>query len=165
MKNYEIRVFPKIADDGSTYWTACYPSIPNCIGGGDTVEDAISEAKENLNIYLSFLEEESRKLPEEDYKNDYSGKIALRVSKSTHKRLAEISSYEGVSINLLLNNAIENYIGIKLYDMNLNRKLDDLKKVADSGFYLQQYNAAINQKIWQDLTDIKDFSREGVMYE
>ena len=44
MNNYEIRVFPKIAEDGSTYWTACFPSIPECVGGGDTIEEAIEDA-------------------------------------------------------------------------------------------------------------------------
>ena len=165
MKNYEIRVFPKIADDGSTYWTACYPSVPGCIGGGDTVEEAISDAKENLEVYLESLEEECKKIPEEDYRSEYSGKIALRVSKSTHKRIAEISENEGISINLLLNNAIENYIGLKSYDLGINKKIDELRKVADSGLDLQKYNFAINQNVWKDMEEIKDFVREGVVYE
>ncbi len=165
MRNYEIRVFPKKAEDGSTYWTAAYPSIPGCIGGGDTVEEAISEAKENLEIYLDYLQEEHKKIPDDDYKNEYSGKIALRISKSTHKRLAEISDNEGISINSLINNAIENYIGLKQYDMNINKKIDDLKEIADSSLGLQQVNTAINQKVWQDVTQLKNFVTEGVYYE
>lgn len=165
MKNYEIRIFPKIAEDGSTYWTACYPSLPGCIGGGDTVEEAVSEAKENLEIYLEFLEEEHKKIPEEDSNNEYSGKIALRISKSTHRRLAEISDIEGISINLLLNNAIENYIGLKTYDMNINRKIDSLREIADTGLLLQKYNAMVNQNVWKDTTEIKSFINEGVLYE
>ena len=165
MRNYEIRVFPKLAEDGTTYWTASYPSIPGCIGGGETVEEAISDAKENLQVYLEFLEEERRKIPEEDYKGEYSGKIALRISKSTHKRLAEISENEGISINLLLNNAIENYIGLKTYDININKKIDELRAIADSGLYLQQLNAQLNQNVWQEISDIKDYITEGVLYE
>ena len=57
MKNYEVQIFPKVADDGTTYWTACYPSIPGCVGGGDTIEEAIADAQENLQIYLEFLDE------------------------------------------------------------------------------------------------------------
>lgn len=165
MRNYEIRVFPKLAEDGTTYWTASYPSIPGCIGGGETVEEAISDAKENLQVYLEFLEEERRKIPEEDYKGEYSGKIALRISKSTHKRLAEISENEGISINLLLNNAIENYIGLKTYDININKKIDELRAIADSGLYLQQLNAQLNQNVWQEISDINDYITEGVLYE
>ena len=61
MKNYEIRVLTKLADDGSTYWTACYPSVPCCVGGGDTLEEAISDAQENLSVYLEYLQEEKSK--------------------------------------------------------------------------------------------------------
>mgnify|MGYP002627596409 CR=1 FL=1 len=61
MENFEIIVFPKLADDGSTYLTACYPSVPGCVGGGDTPEEAISDAQENLNVYLEYLQEEKSK--------------------------------------------------------------------------------------------------------
>ncbi len=165
MKNYEIRVFPKLAEDGTTYWTACYPSVSGCVGGGDTVEEAIKDAQENLQIYLEFLEEERRPIPEENYKGEFSGKIALRISKSTHKKLADISENEGISINLLLNNAIEHYIGLKSYDMNINRKIDALRAIADSGLYLQQANAFVNQKLWNDVSEIKELVTEGVLYE
>lgn len=166
MKNYEIRVFPKVAEDGSTYWTACYPSVPGCIGGGDTVEEAISEAKENLEIFLEYLEEEHKKIPEEDSKNEYSGKIALRVSKSTHRKLAEISDIEGISINLLLNNAIEHYLGLKSYDMNINKKIDSLKEMANYGVKLQKFNAVINQNMWNDISEMKKtMISEVALYE
>lgn len=165
MRNYEMRVFPKLAEDGSTYWTACYPSIPECVGGGDTREEAVREAEENLEVYLEYLVEECIKLPNEDYKGDYSGKISLRVSKTTHKRLANIADDEGISINLLINNAIENYIGIKTYDFGINKKIDDLRRVADSGLDLQIANAAINQNIWADLDELKGIVAEGVLYE
>lgn len=155
MKNYEIRVFPKVAEDGSTYWTACYPSIPGCVGGGDTVEEAICEAKENLDVYLEYLEEECKKIPEEDYKSEYSGKIALRISKSTHKRIAEMADAEGISINLLLNNAIENYLGIKLYEAKLNKKIDDLRRLANVSIYTQRYNASINRDVWKGLKELQ----------
>lgn len=71
MENYEIRVFPKLADDGSIYWTACYPSVPGCVGGGDTLEEAISDAQENLNVYLEHLQEEkSKQKSEREVKKD-----------------------------------------------------------------------------------------------
>lgn len=166
MKDYEIRVFPKLADDGSTYWTACYPSIPGCVGGGDTVEEAICDAKENLSVYLEFLEEEKRKIPEDDYKGEFSGKIALRISRSTHRKLAEISEREGISINLLLNNAIENYIGKKSYEMVINKKIDDLRTMTDSGIALQQTNVIINQKVWGAVSKLENYiSYDEVQYE
>ena len=67
MNNYEIRIIPKLADD-SVYWTAYFPSIPDCVGGGDTAEEALIEAQENLKIYLEFLKDENREIPESDVK-------------------------------------------------------------------------------------------------
>lgn len=58
MDDYEIRVVSKIDEAGETYWTAFYPAIPGCVGGGITAEEAISEAKENLDIYLEYLAHE-----------------------------------------------------------------------------------------------------------
>ncbi len=148
MRNYEVRVYPKKAEDGTTYWTAVYPSIPGCVGGGDTPEEAIVEAQENLEIYLEFLEEEKMKIPEEDSEPQYSGKIALRIARSTHKTIAEMAEREGISINSLLNNAIERYIGEQQFDFNFYKKLEELKTVADSSLVLQQYNASFNQTMW-----------------
>lgn len=148
MRNYEVRVYPKKAEDGTTYWTAMYPSIPGCVGGGDTPEEAIVEAQENLEIYLEFLEEEKMRIPEEDSEPQYSGKIALRIARSTHKKIAEMAEQEGISINSLLNNAIERYIGEQQFDFNFYKKLEELKTVADSSLVLQQYNASFNQTMW-----------------
>ena len=53
MFNYEIRVFPLKAADGSIYWTARFPAVDGCVGGGDTPAEAIAEANENLKV-LSF---------------------------------------------------------------------------------------------------------------
>ena len=46
---------------------------------------------------------------------------------------------------LLLNNAIERYIGEQQFDLNFYKKLVELKAVADSSLLLQQYNASFNQ--------------------
>ncbi|MBQ4159576.1 MAG: type II toxin-antitoxin system HicB family antitoxin [Clostridia bacterium] len=162
MKNYEIRVFPKIADDGATYWTALYPSVPECIGGGDTMEEAIQDAQENLDVYLEFLSEEGKAFPAEDYHSEYSGKIALRVPKSTHAKLADLSENEGASINLLINNAIAHFLGVKSCDMSLDKKIDDLRHVADSSLGLQKINAATNTKIWDTMQEVLSYANEEV---
>lgn len=147
MKNYEIRVYPKKAEDGTTYWTAKYPSVPGCVGGGDTPEEAIAEAQENLSVYLEYLEEEKMRIPEEDAEQQYSGKVALRITRSTHKKIAEMADREGVSINMLLNNAIERFIGEQKFDVNIDKKLDELRALVDSSLLLQQCNAYFNQTV------------------
>ena len=60
MKHYEIRVIPKVDASGKNYWTAFQPAVEGCVGGGDTVEEAIKEAEENLGIFLEYLKEEKK---------------------------------------------------------------------------------------------------------
>ena len=55
MNKYEIRVIPKEDVEGKTYWTAFYPAIEGCVGGGETAEEAIREAEENLEFFLEYL--------------------------------------------------------------------------------------------------------------
>lgn len=165
MKNYEIRVFPKVAEDGSTYWTATFPSVPECIGGGDTPEEAMNEARENLEVYIEFLEEEGKKIPQEDYKSDYSGKIALRLPKSTHRRVSEMADSEGVSINTLLVSAIENYIGLKAFDIQFKEKIEALREISESSLYLQQCNALYYNEFLSNINQVFDLKKKGVIYE
>lgn len=84
MGNYEIRVVPKKDISGKVYWTASFPAIDGCIGGGNSAEEAINEAEENLEVFLAYLLEQGRDIPTEYSENQYSGKIALRVPKSIH---------------------------------------------------------------------------------
>ena len=54
MKFYDIRVIPKVDASGKTYWTAFCPDVEGCVGGGDTVEEAIKEVKENLKVFFKY---------------------------------------------------------------------------------------------------------------
>ena len=111
-RDYEIKVIPKKDADGDTYWTASFPAVDGCIGGGKTPKEAIDEAYENLEVFLEYLESVNSQKPVEYEENSYSGRIALRIPKSKHKKLAEKSADEGVSINMLLNCAVEYYLGL-----------------------------------------------------
>lgn len=55
ISNYEIRVIPKKDNSGNVYWTAFFPEIVGCIGGGNSAEEAIRDAEENLKVYLDYL--------------------------------------------------------------------------------------------------------------
>lgn len=61
MNKYEIRVIPKYDVSNKIYWTVFFPEIEECIGCGNSIEEAISEAEENLEFYLEYLKDE--KLP------------------------------------------------------------------------------------------------------
>ena len=89
-------------------WYVEFLDVPGVVGGGKTQVDAVNDAFDNLQAHLEFLEEDGLELPTpSSFPDDtYSGKFALRLSKSMHKRIAMNAKLEGVSINTYINEAI-----------------------------------------------------------
>lgn len=152
MKNYEVRAIPKIDCEGNRYWTAYFPAVEGVVGGGATIEEAIEEAEENLEVFLEYLQDEKRSLPEEFEETAYSGKIALRLPRSMHKQLVDLAESENISLNSLINLALENYIGKSQFNYEINRKIEALQDVAEKSLQLQVANsvfhAAIKETFW-----------------
>ncbi len=157
MNNYEIRIIPKEDAEGNKYWKAFYPAIPAVVGGGNTVAEAVAEAEENLEFYLEYLSDEKRPHPEGYKENNYNGKIALRVSKTNHKQLVEIAEDEGVSLNMLINNAIDQFLGKKNYDIEFKQKIEQIKDLTEDSFKLQKINFIGNNNIVKKLWDDKNY--------
>lgn len=59
---YEPKTISKTDADGYAYWTAYFPEFESCVGGGQSEEEAIKEAKENLKIFLEFINKEDNNL-------------------------------------------------------------------------------------------------------
>ncbi|MDJ0903156.1 MAG: type II toxin-antitoxin system HicB family antitoxin [Xenococcus sp. MO_188.B8] len=57
----QVIIYP--GEDG--YWVAQCPSLPPCISQGKTKEEAISNIKEAIELYLEVLQEEGRAIPED----------------------------------------------------------------------------------------------------
>ncbi len=163
MNQYKMEIFSDIADDGTTYWTVRFPAVPNCVGGGDTPEEAIEEAQENLAAHLEYLSGEGYPIPESDLINqEYSGKIALRVAKSTHRKLAERAKEEGISTNTLIGNAIEFYFGNQNYDDRLNAKIDKLQNTSSMSLVIQRRTEKTVDDIWAETCKKSDDWEEVV---
>ena len=110
--DYAMRVYPMHLENGKTEWCVEYPDLKGCVGGGDTIEEAIADAQATKAVYLSYLKEEGIELPvPKEEGNLPSGKIALRVPKTTHKQLLENAQMDGVSLNTYINTAISEKIG------------------------------------------------------
>ena len=111
-KDYRFEVYTDYSGYGDKVFVVRYYDLENVIGVGDTIEEAIEEAKGNLEVYLEYCKENSISvpLPTAHEELDYSGKITVRMSKNLHKLVDERAKKEGVSINLLLNEAIMQYV-------------------------------------------------------
>ena len=110
--DYAMRVYPMHLENGKTEWCVEYPDLKGCVGGGDTIEEAIADAEASKSVYLNYLKDEGIELPvPKEEEGLPSGKIALRVPKTTHKQLLENAQMDGVSLNTYINTAISEKIG------------------------------------------------------
>ena len=109
MRNYKVVIYPIRCDDGTVSWGARFPAIDGCVGGGDSPDEAVKEAFENLEIHLKVMEEEGMAIPKED--EQYSGKFALRMSKSLHEKAVMYAEHQGVSLNAFINETLSARIG------------------------------------------------------
>lgn len=111
--DYNFSVKTKRYGDDIEY-VVLFDDFPNLIGAGETIEEAIEEARNNLDVYINYCYENSIPVPEptrfEFKQNIYSGKVTLRMSKSLHERATNNAEKEGVSLNSFVNEAIAFYI-------------------------------------------------------
>lgn len=84
-------------DEGG--FAVSYPDLPGCITCGETVESAVSNARDAKKAWLEAAIEEGISIYEPDSLDAYSGQFKLRIPKSLHRSLAEHSQREGISMN------------------------------------------------------------------
>ncbi|MHA1998973.1 MAG: type II toxin-antitoxin system HicB family antitoxin [Promethearchaeota archaeon] len=59
----QVLMYP--GEDG--YWVVEVPSLPGCVSQGKTKEEAISNIKEAIDLYIEALEEDNIPVPEEHF--------------------------------------------------------------------------------------------------
>jgi antitoxin HicB len=90
-------VIKKMNDENDQYYYAHVIELDGCQSHGQTEEEALSNIREAMEGYIETRLEFGDKIPEP--KQDFSGKIVLRMPKSLHQKLAIQSDLEGVSLN------------------------------------------------------------------
>ncbi|ONK21242.1 pilus assembly protein HicB [Bacillus sp. VT-16-64] len=90
-------VIKKINDGSGQYYFADVLELDGCHSHGDTAEEAYKNAREAMEGWLETKLEHGDPVPEP--REDYSGKINLRMPKSLHQKLAMLAEHEGVSLN------------------------------------------------------------------
>lgn len=59
----QVIIYP--GEDG--YWVAECPSLPGCISQGTTREEAVSNVREAIRVYIAALEEDNLPVPAERF--------------------------------------------------------------------------------------------------
>lgn len=119
-----------------------YPDL-KVVGTGETFEEAFKEALESKENYLKYLSDNHFPIPKpksfEKNEEEVSGKVTLRMSKTTHKMAILCAQEENVSLNSYLNEAIinhnakkfESYAVREIIDMAMNYKATYIESLKD----------------------------------
>jgi predicted RNase H-like HicB family nuclease len=100
MTAFPYRILVEWSDADESF-VARVPAL-NLATHGDSAEEATREAEVAAGLALDVLREDGTAAPEPDAAADYAGKVALRMSRSMHARVARLAQAEDVSINQLL---------------------------------------------------------------
>lgn len=96
-EDYPINVSPIPTDEGGGYMVS-FPDLPGCIADGDSIDEAIVEARDAFDAWIMAEQEDRGELPTP---KTYSGQFVQRIPKSLHQQLARRAESEGVSLNQL----------------------------------------------------------------
>lgn len=99
---YTIELIP----DPEGGYAVAVKELPGCISQGDTAEEAMVMIRDAMAGWIEIALEDGMPIPEPRPEESYSGKFVVRVPKSLHRRLAEESENEGVSLNQYINLAL-----------------------------------------------------------
>ncbi len=80
-------------------FTVTFPDLPGCMGRGDTLENAVTNAKDAQFEWLAAAIEAGVNILEPDRTENYSGQFKLRIPKTLHRALSEHAKKEGISMN------------------------------------------------------------------
>lgn len=98
-------------DDGS--YRAEILEFPGCIATAETEEEAVRALREVAMSWLASMDASGRAIPDPAHRNDYSGKLVLRLPKSLHRKAAVAAERDGSSLNTFIVTSIAEQMGTR----------------------------------------------------
>jgi predicted RNase H-like HicB family nuclease len=80
--------------------------FPGCFSQGSTADEAMANLEEAARSWIEATLERGRPIPEPSANYEASGKVALRLPRSLHRRAVRLAEREGVSLNTFLIGAV-----------------------------------------------------------
>lgn len=98
--------------------------FPGCFAQGDTPNEAFTNLEEAAKAWISSSLERGLEIPPPASNIGYSGRIALRIPRSLHKRAAQFAGRDGTSLNQFLISSIAAKVGAEEYNNFLFQKIE-----------------------------------------
>lgn len=121
---YAIELIPE--EDG-TYFVEV-KELPGCMSAGDTPQEAIKMIHEAMEAWIESNIERGLKIPPPNITKEYSGKFLVRVPTYLHRRLAEQTKEEGISLNQF----VVSLLSEKITVTKILARVDKLEKKIDT---------------------------------
>lgn len=93
---YRLEITPDYDEGG---YMGNYAELPGCASCADSIEELVINMEDAKKQWLLMAIENEMDIPMPLSDNEYSGQFKLRIPKSLHRRLAERSKEEGISMN------------------------------------------------------------------
>lgn len=99
--DYTIRL--KQNEDGSFF--AEIEELPGCMSEGDTKMEVLEMIEDAKRAWITIALKRKINIPEPE-KDEFSGKLNVRMPKFLHRKLSYKSKQEGVSLNTLISTTL-----------------------------------------------------------
>lgn len=127
-------IYPAILEVDEDRVDIWFPDLPGCLPGGDSIEEAIKDAKEILALHLYGMEEENLEIPEptpinrlnlkanqcvvliETWMPPYRDKMnnmAVKKTLTIPKWLDTLAEQNNVNFSHVLQDALKKYLGVQ----------------------------------------------------
>lgn len=100
--DYPNRIEKLSPEDGGGYYIT-YPDLLGCSSDGETIEEAIKMGEDARICWIETAYEIGKEIPMPfSHRDNFKGRITVRVPKTMHKELIEEANEEGISLNQYL---------------------------------------------------------------
>jgi predicted RNase H-like HicB family nuclease len=97
--------------DESGGYSAEILEFPGCFAEGDTADEAMEALERAAKSWIQAALEQGQDIPRPFVNQGYSGKVALRLPRSFHRKAVQFAERDGTSLNQFLVSAIAARIG------------------------------------------------------
>jgi len=129
---YSRILIPESKEDGR--YSAEILEFPGCYAQGSTPNEAFQNLEEAAKSWISTCLGSGQEIPPPATNHGYSGKFALRLPRSLHRKAAQLAHREGVSVNQLFVTAISSWLGSD----------DLLSRMAENATRMQVSTVSVN---------------------
>ena len=88
-----------VEDPDEEGYVASYPDLPGCLTTGETIGEAVENARDAKRAWLEAALEDDVEIWEPRSLDNFSGQFKIRMPRSLHRSLALHAEEEGISMN------------------------------------------------------------------